>query len=131
MVDKQKRKGRAVSKEAARDRVIVTEGAKILGALEWALHEHRMGRTLPKYLVTALLKYDAGLPARTRRDLLLATRVLHHHAQGFPLSNSSQGPSAFEKAAEDVGVSASTAQRAYETCEWIPLKDNGPLDIGD
>ncbi|TWT23599.1 hypothetical protein FQY83_02930 [Luteimonas marina] len=131
MAGEQKKLKPAASREVAGDGVSITEGARILSALKWALHEHRMGRPLPKRLVTALLAFDKGLPARTRRDLLLATLVLRYHEQGFPKANTSQGPSAFEKAAEDVGVSASTAQRAYESCEWIPLNGDDPLDAAD
>lgn len=130
MVDDQKRRKRAASKGDARDGVTITEGAKVLMALEWALHEHRKGRPLPRYLVKALLDYDSATH-RERRDCLLAGLVIRYNKQGFPLANTSRRTSAFEKAAADVGVSPSTAQRAYEAAPYFLPPENGQFDPDD
>ena len=131
MVDDQKRRKRAPLKDGARYGVTSTEGVKVLGALEWALYEHRRGRPLPKYLVKALLDYDSAT-YRERRDCLLATLVhRYHYEQGFPLANTSRRPSAFEKAAADVGVSPSTAQRAYGGAPYFLPPENGQFDPDD
>lgn len=130
-VGKQKRSERAPLEGGARDGVVITEGAKLKGSLEWALHELQIGRSLPKYLVKALLDFDSA-SYRERRDCLLAGLVLrYHYEQGFPLANTSRRTSAFEKAAADVGVSPSTAQRAYEGAPYFLPPENGQNDIED
>ena len=131
MTGEKKRRERAPSFEGAQEGVTITEGAKLLGALEWALHEHRKKRPLPRYLVDALLKFD-NASYRERRDCLLADLVCrYHYEQGFPLANTSRRTSAFEKAAGDVGVSASTAQRAYEAAPYFLPRENGQNDPED
>lgn len=95
--------------------VVVEDRARVRSALEEAARQFERGNALPLFLQTALLKYQASLSKETRDRLLLPKLVQRHATKGAPKTDSeaSKRDSAYKLAGEDVGVSASSAKRAF------------------
>lgn len=112
---------------------MVEAAARVRSGLEAALFDMSSGRPLPAYLTAAAVRYAEATAERTSKEHLIAKLVQRYADKGYPKSNSSRGPSAFEMVADDLGISAKTVQRAYESnpCDSDPADENGHLNQQD
>ncbi len=116
------------------------ERVKIKQGLDEARSVFNKGGDLPAYLEKALIKYEAAFWARVERRLIAPKLVKRGHDRGLPLSkhlsyidplsysdpkSTTPGPSAYEDAANKLGVSMSTVERAYS--DYPPSHDDTAL----
>lgn len=95
------------------EKVKVDEVVLLRSAVADAAHLLDCNHLLPRYLREALLKFQKAQAKRRTTELLLPNLVERHAAYGAPKGNVSPSESAYSLAGKDVGVSASTAQRAH------------------
>lgn len=102
------------------------ERVKIKQGLDEARSVFNKGGDLPAYLEKALIKYEAAFWTSVERRLIAPKLVKRAHEKGLPLSKqSTKGPSAYEDAANKLGVSMSTVERAYS--DYPPSPDDTAL----
>lgn len=84
-------------------------------ALREALHQLDRDKSLPGYLADALDRYARAFWKRVDRELIAPKLVQRHSRAGLPRTKlPAQGQGAFEKAADQLGLSESTVERAWQ-----------------
>lgn len=102
------------------------ERVKIKQGLDEARSVFEHGGDLPRYLAKALIKYEAAFWTGVEKRLILPKLVKRAHDRGLPLSKQSPvGPGAYEDAGNKLGVSMSTAERAYS--DYPPDPDDAAI----